>query len=51
MHNAADASYFVTWIDQLISAAGSNTSWNTDGEKQSVLSMLREAREKYAKME
>ena len=51
VHNAADATYFVAWIDRLISAAQSHTSWNTDAEKQSVLSMLREAKDKYAKME
>jgi TolB protein len=51
VHNAVDAAYFVAWIDRLISAARSNTSWNTEAEKQSVLSMLQEAREKYEKME
>jgi TolB protein len=50
-HNAADAAYFVAWIDRLISGARSNTSWNTEAEKQSVLSMLQEARAKYARME
>jgi TolB protein len=50
VRNAADAAYFVAWVDRLISAARSNTSWNTEAEKQSVLSMLQEAREKYAKM-
>jgi TolB protein len=51
VQNAADAHYFGAWIDRLISAAQSNTSWNTATEKQSVLSMLQAAREKYAKME
>ena len=50
VRSAADGAYFVAWIDRLISAARSNTSWNTEAEKQSVLSMLQEAREKYAKM-
>ena len=36
--------------DRLIAAARNNTSWNTEAEKQSVLSMLRQARVKYAKM-
>jgi TolB protein len=49
-HSAVDAAYFGAWIDRLISAAQSNASWNTEAEKQSVLSMLREAREKYEKM-
>ena len=50
VRNAADAAYFVAWVDRLISAARSNTSWNTEAEKESVLSMLQEARQKYAKM-
>jgi len=48
--NAADAAYFVAWVDRLIAAARSNTSWNTEAEKQSVLSMLQAARGKYARM-
>jgi hypothetical protein len=51
VQDAADAAYFVAWVDRLILAARNNTSWNTEGEKQSVLAMLQEAREKYAKME
>ena len=50
LHNAADAVYFVAWIDRLIAASLANTSWNTEAEKQSVLSMLQQARVKYAKM-
>ena len=50
VRSAADAAYFVAWIDRLISAARSNTSWNTAAEKESVLSMLQEARTKYVKM-
>ncbi len=50
VRNAADAAYFVAWVDRLLAAAGSNTSWNTEAEKESVLSMLQAAREKYAKM-
>jgi len=50
VHNAADAVYFVAWIDRLIAASQANTSWNTEAEKQSVLSMLQQARVKYAKM-
>ena len=49
LHNAADAAYFVTWIDRLIASTNANTAWNTDAEKQSVLSMLQQARAKYAK--
>jgi TolB protein len=50
VHSAADATYFLVWVDRLISAVRSNASWNTEAEKESVLSMLREAREKYVKM-
>src|SRR5271166_3926614 len=46
VRSAADAAYFVAWIDRLISAARSNTAWNTEAEKGSVLSMLQEARGK-----
>jgi Tol biopolymer transport system component len=50
VRNGADAAYFAAWIDRLIAAARSNTSWNTEAEKESVLSTLQEAREKFAKM-
>jgi hypothetical protein len=50
VRSAADAAYFVAWIDRLIAAAQSNASWNTEVEKEAVLSMLREARGKYLKM-
>jgi TolB protein len=51
VRNAEDAAYFVTWIDRLIAAARANTSWNTEAEKQSVLSTLQAARAKYMSME
>jgi TolB protein len=47
LHSPADAAYFVTWIDRLIAAAESNTSWNTEAEKRSVLTLLEEAKRKY----
>jgi TolB protein len=50
VRSTADAAYFVGWVDRLISAARSNASWNTEAEKESVLSMLQEARGKYVKM-
>jgi len=50
VRSAADAAYFVAWVDRLIAGARTNTSWNTDAEKESVLSMLREARGKYVRM-
>jgi hypothetical protein len=50
VRSAADAAYFVAWVDRLIAAAQSNASWNTEAEKGSVLLMLREARTKYSRM-
>jgi hypothetical protein len=50
LRSASDAAYFVAWVDRLIAAARSNTSWNTEAEKESVLSMLQEVRAKYAKI-
>src|SRR6266446_4456953 len=50
VYSAADATYFVAWVDRLISAARSNTSWNTEAEKESMLTMLGEARKKYAEI-
>ena len=50
LRSAADATYFVTWVDRLIAAARSNTSWNTEAEKASVLTTLEDARTKYVKM-
>jgi hypothetical protein len=40
----------VAWVDRLIAAARSDTSWNTDAERESVLSMLEEARTRYARI-
>jgi TolB protein len=50
LSNSSDATYFVAWVDRLIAAAQGNSSWNTDAERESVLSLLREARAKYAKL-
>jgi TolB protein len=50
VRNTEDATYFVMWMDRLTATARTNTSYNTDDEKQSVLSMLQKAREKYASM-
>jgi Tol biopolymer transport system component len=47
LHSPADASYFVAWVDRLIAAARSNTSWNTAAEKQAVLTIFEEARKRY----
>ncbi len=50
VQSAADAAYFVAWIDRLIAAAGSNTSWNTEAETEAVLGMLREAKVKFTEI-
>jgi hypothetical protein len=48
LHSPADAAYFVAWVDRLIEAASSSTSWNTESEKQAVISEFQKARDKYA---
>ena len=50
VRNADDATYFVKWMDRLIAAARANTSYNSEDERQRVLSMLQKAREKYVSM-
>ncbi len=47
LHSPGDAAYFAAWIDRLIAAAEKNSSWNTDAEKQAVLGLLQQARQKY----
>jgi TolB protein len=43
----SDAAYFVTWMDRLIADVQNNNSWNTDAEKQSVLTMFTKAKQRY----
>jgi TolB protein len=50
LHPGDDASYFIAWIDQLITAAQANTDWNTGSEKAKVLDQLSQARKVYEKM-
>ncbi len=47
LRNPQDAAYFVAWMERLISAVQSSTSWNTEAEKQAVLAIFEEARQKY----
>jgi len=47
LHSSADAAYFVAWMDRLTAAVNSNTAWNTEAEKTSVLTMFEEAKKKY----
>ena len=39
-----DATYFVAWIDRLISAAQEHDDWNNEREKQGVLELLKRGR-------
>jgi hypothetical protein len=50
VRSPADAEYFVAWVDRLVAAAKSNPNWNTEAEKQSVLTLLEEARRKYTQI-
>ncbi|MGA7080388.1 MAG: CehA/McbA family metallohydrolase [Terriglobales bacterium] len=45
--NTEDAAYFVAWMERLISAVQSSTAWNTETERQAVLAIFEEARQKY----
>jgi len=49
-HAKEDAAYFIAWIDQLIAATQSNTDWNTNSEKTTVLDQLSRARKVYEKL-
>ena len=47
LHSARDAAYFLVWMERLISAAQSSAGWNDEKEKQSVLTIFENARQKY----
>jgi hypothetical protein len=47
LRSTQDAAYFVSWMERLISAAKSNADWNTETEKQDVLTLFEKAKEKY----
>jgi hypothetical protein len=47
VRSRADAEFFVQWIDRVTAAAQAHAGWNTAIEKDSVLALLREAREEY----
>ena len=44
---AADAAFFVAWIDRLTEKVKSNKDWNTEAERDSVLGLLSRARSVY----
>jgi TolB protein len=47
LRNTEDAAYFVAWMERLITAAQSSTTWNTETEQQAVLAIFQKARQKY----
>jgi Tol biopolymer transport system component len=47
LRSARAAAYFLAWVERLISAAQSSAAWNTETEKQSVLTVFEKARQKY----
>jgi TolB protein len=47
--SANDAKYIEAWIDRLIQAADANTNWNTQGEKESLMNLLQDARAIYSR--
>lgn len=49
--SAADATFFIAWIDRLILTAKANHDWNTQAEKATVLKTLGEARQRYVSLE
>jgi hypothetical protein len=44
------AQYFVAWVDRLIAAAQQSPSWNTDQEKQAVISLFNQAKDKFEEL-
>jgi TolB protein len=49
--SAADAAYFMTWIERLVEAVKSNQDWNTDAERASVFNLLEQARGVYVRLQ
>jgi TolB protein len=45
--SAEDAEYFIRWIDRLDAAARANTDWNTEGEREETLKLIRRARDEF----
>jgi TolB protein len=51
MKPAADAAFFVAWIDRLLEKVKSDRDWNTEAERNSVLDLLSHARSIYVQMQ
>jgi TolB protein len=49
VRSAADAAFFVRWIDRLTAAAAAHADWNTPPERDAVLTLLGQARAVYAR--
>jgi len=47
VRNAGDAAFFVSWMYRLISTAQKSSAWNSDKEKQQVISVFQTAKQKY----
>jgi hypothetical protein len=50
VRSAADARYFVAWIDRVEAAAAAHTGWNDEKEKAEVLERLAAARQVYRRL-
>jgi hypothetical protein len=48
---AADAAFFIAWIDRLTEKVKSDKEWNTEAERDSVLDLLSRARSTYVQMQ
>jgi Tol biopolymer transport system component len=48
---AADAAFFVAWIDRLTEKVKSDKEWNTEAERNSVLDLLSRARSTYVQVQ
>jgi hypothetical protein len=49
--SAADATFFIAWIDRLTERVKSDKEWNTEAERDSVLDLLSRARSTYVQMQ
>ncbi len=49
VRSAADATYFMRWLDRLEAEAGAHSGWNSSTEKREVLERIRAARAEFEK--
>jgi hypothetical protein len=49
VRSAADAAWFVRWVDRVIAAASAHQGWNTPAEREAALGQLARAREEYVR--